>query len=50
MLTKDGLHVYDLDPNASELLAVAGPEGYDVKAIDTDNLHGASGVCLAFRF
>ena len=38
MLTKDGLTIYDLDPNASELWAVAGPEGYDVKAIDPDNL------------
>lgn len=38
MKTKDGLHVYDLDPNASELWAVAGPEGCDVKAVDTDNL------------
>lgn len=38
MKTKDGLHVYDLDPNASELWAVAGPEGYDVSQIDPDNL------------
>jgi hypothetical protein len=36
--TDDGLAVYDLDVNASELWAVAGPHGYDVNAIDTDNL------------
>lgn len=38
MKTRDGLTVYDLDPNAAELWVVAGPEGYDPKAIDTDNL------------
>jgi hypothetical protein len=36
--TKDGLTIYDLDPNASELWVVAGPSGYDEKAIDPDNL------------
>ena len=38
MQTKDGLHVYDLDPASSELWAVAGPAGHDIKAIDPDNL------------
>lgn len=38
MKTKDGLHVYDLDPASSELWAVAGPAGHDIKAIDHDNL------------
>jgi hypothetical protein len=36
--TKDGLAVYDLDPLASELWAIAGPDGLDETAIDTDNL------------
>jgi hypothetical protein len=36
--TKDGLTIYDLDPNAAELWVVAGPAGYDVSKIDTDNL------------
>lgn len=38
LITKDGLTVYDLDPQASELWAVAGPAGYDIKSIDPDNL------------
>jgi hypothetical protein len=38
MKTKDGLTVYDLDPQAGELWAVAGPNGFDPKAIDPDNL------------
>lgn len=36
--TRDGLAVYDLDPQASELWAVAGPDGLDPAAIDADNL------------
>jgi hypothetical protein len=36
--TIDGLTIYDLAPRASELWIVAGPAGYDPKAIDTDNL------------
>lgn len=36
--TKDGLTIYDLDPQASELWVVAGPAGIDPKTIDTDNL------------
>lgn len=36
--TKDGLTIYDLDPQASELWAVAGPAGIDPSAIDPDNL------------
>lgn len=38
MTTKDGLTVYDLDPQASELWAVAGPAGVDPKTIDPDGL------------
>ena len=38
LITDDGLRVYDLDVMASELWAVAGPYGYDVHAIDPDNL------------
>ena len=36
--TKDGLTIYDLDPQASELWVVAGPAGVDPNTIDTDNL------------
>ena len=38
LTTRDGLRVYDLDVQASELWAVAGPAGYDVESIDTDSL------------
>lgn len=38
LITDDGLRVYDLDVVASDLWAVAGPHGYDVHAIDPDNL------------
>ena len=38
LTTKDGLTVYDLDPQASELWAVAGPAGFKKGDIDTDNL------------
>ena len=38
LLTKDGLCVYDLDPLASELWAVAGPKGADPQLIDPDSL------------
>lgn len=38
LTTADGLRVYDLDVEASELWAVAGPDGYDVESIDTDSL------------
>ena len=34
LTTRDGLRVYDLDTQASELWAVAGPAGYNVNAID----------------
>lgn len=37
-VTKDGLTIYDLDPNASELWVVAGPAGYDVSTINADCL------------
>lgn len=36
--TKDGLTIYDLEPLSSELLVVAGPAGYDVSEIDSENL------------
>lgn len=36
--TSDGLSVYDLDPQASELWAVAGPDGIDPSTIDPDSL------------
>ena len=36
--TQDGLTVYDLDPQASELWAVAGPDGIEPRTIDPDNL------------
>lgn len=38
LTTKDGLTVYDLDPQASELWAVAGPAGFSKGDIDPDNL------------
>lgn len=38
MKTKDGLQVYDLDPQAAELWVVAGPAGWNVQDIDPDNL------------
>ncbi len=38
LTTKDGLTVYDLDPQSSELWAVAGPAGFSKGDIDTDNL------------
>lgn len=36
--TADGLTVYDLDVYGSELVAVAGPAGYDPRTINTDEL------------
>ena len=36
--TADGLIVYDLDPGASELWAVAGPPDVDPMTIDPDDL------------
>jgi hypothetical protein len=38
LTTKDGLTVYDLDPQASELWAVAGPAGFSKSDLDPDNL------------
>ena len=38
LTTKDGLTVYDLDPQSSELWAVAGPAGFKKSDIDPDNL------------
>jgi hypothetical protein len=38
LTTKDGLTVYDLDPQASELVAVAGPAGFSKSDLDPDNL------------
>jgi hypothetical protein len=36
--TKDGLTIYDLQPQASELCVVAGPIGYSVDELDMDAL------------
>ncbi len=36
--TIDGLTIYDLAPQASELWVVAGPAGHDAATINTDNL------------
>lgn len=38
LVTRDGLAVYDLDPLAGELWAVAGPAGWEVREIDVDCL------------
>lgn len=38
LITADGLCVYDLCPNASELWTVAGPDGVDPATIDIDDL------------
>ena len=41
MMTYDGLRVYDLDPQSSELWVVAGPDDWtpaQLEEIDTDNL------------
>lgn len=38
LVTEDGLRIYDLDPQAADLWAVAGPSGVDPKTIDPDNL------------
>lgn len=40
MRTADGLQIYDLKPHASELWAIAGPDGWQGKLgqIDTDHL------------
>ncbi len=37
-ITADGLTVYDLDPQAAELWAVAGPAGVDPTTIDPEDL------------
>jgi len=38
LLTQDNLRVYDLDPQSPQVLAVAGPDGYDPDEIDIDHL------------
>ena len=38
LVTHDGLRVYDLDPLAVDLWAVAGPDGVDPATIDPDAL------------
>jgi hypothetical protein len=34
----DGRRIYDLDPQSSELWAVAGPDDLDPATLDTDQL------------
>lgn len=36
--TADGLTIYDLEPQAAVLVAVAGPAGHDPRTIDDDDL------------
>ena len=36
--THNGLRIYDLDPKAGELYAVAGPDGFDPASIDPEAL------------
>lgn len=38
IITGHAERVYDLDPSAAELWAVAGPDGVDPATIDPDNL------------
>lgn len=38
LTTADGLAIYDLDPHAAALWAVAGPPGFDPAKIDPDDL------------
>ena len=38
LTTADGFRIYDLDVNAADLVAVAGPEGWDPETIDPDDL------------
>lgn len=38
LTTADGLAVYDLEPQAADLVAVAGPAGVDPSTIDQDSL------------
>ena len=38
LLTQDNLSVYDLDPQAPEIIAVAGPDGFNPDQIDVHSL------------
>jgi hypothetical protein len=38
LVTKDGERIYDLDPLAAELWAIAGPDGLDPTTIWPDDL------------
>lgn len=38
LMTQDNLYVYDLDPKATTVLAVAGPDGHDPAQLDLNNL------------
>jgi hypothetical protein len=38
LLTQDNLRVYNLDPKATEVIAVAGPDGHDPARLDVDDL------------
>lgn len=36
--TQDNLSVYDLNPQAPEIIAVAGPDGFNPEELDVDAL------------
>jgi hypothetical protein len=38
LVTRDGARIYDLDPLASTLWAIAGPDGLDPKTVNIDDL------------
>ena len=38
LLTQDNLRVYDLNPQATEVIAVAGPDGHDPDKLDIEQL------------
>jgi hypothetical protein len=38
ILTQDNLRVYNLDPKATQIVAVAGPDGHDPEKLRADHL------------
>lgn len=50
LITADGLCVYDLDPQASELWTVAGPDGVDPTTIDIDDLPAGFRVVTEYEW